>query len=201
MTESLQPDIADMLGRTGRHWAWSLAFGIVTLLAGLATLGWPGPSLVVVAILLGAQLIVTGIFRLAAAFGSDDVIGGSRVLMAVLGVLSLMIGLYAVRHVLITVTALALLLGIFWIVNGAVEMFMAVSYRAMRARGRAAVTGAFSMLSGAAVLVYPSITLLALTVILGLWLLMFGGLEINVAFQCRSLSIARKRMRGARFGQ
>ena len=46
------------------------------------------------------------------ADAADDLTGGTRVLLAVLGVLSLIIGLYAVRHVLVTVLALALLPGI-----------------------------------------------------------------------------------------
>ena len=72
---------------------------------------------------------------------SDDLTGGTRVLFALLGVLSLIIGLYAVRHVLITLLALALLLGIFWIVSGAVEVFTALSHRQMRHRGWNVVMG------------------------------------------------------------
>ena len=56
----------------------------------------------VIALLFGIQLIVMGIFGFAAAFASGDVTGGTRVLLALLGVLSLIIGLYAVRHILIT---------------------------------------------------------------------------------------------------
>jgi uncharacterized membrane protein HdeD (DUF308 family) len=60
------------------------------------------------------------------AFAADELTGGSRALLAVLGIISLVLGLYAVRHVLITLLALALLLGIFWIINGAAELFMGV---------------------------------------------------------------------------
>ncbi len=49
--------------------------------------------------------------------------------------LSFIVGLYALRHVLLTIAALALLLGIFWIVNGAVETFAALSHRGMQGRG------------------------------------------------------------------
>ncbi|HUZ56082.1 MAG TPA: DUF308 domain-containing protein [Streptosporangiaceae bacterium] len=77
-----------------------LAFGIITALIGIVALAWPGRTLLVVAVLFGIQLIAMGIFRFAAAFASDDASGGTRVLLALLGVLSLIIGLYAVRHVL-----------------------------------------------------------------------------------------------------
>ena len=115
-----------MLDRVGRHWGWALAFGIITVLVGVLVLVWPGRTLIVVAVLFGIQLVVMGIFRFASAFGSQ-LSAGTRVLFALLGVLSLIVGLYALRHVLITLLALALLLGIFWIVSGAVELFNALS--------------------------------------------------------------------------
>ncbi len=188
MVTGLRSDPADMVVRVGRHWGWVLAFGVVTLLIGVAALVWPGRTLTVVAVLFGIQLIVTGIFRFAAAFASDDVTGGTRVLLAVLGVFSLIIGLYAVRHVLITLLALALLLGIFWIISGAVELFTALSHRGMRGRGWTATMGILSILAGIVVLVYPSITLLVLAVVLGVWLLVFGAMQIILAFQIRSLA-------------
>jgi uncharacterized membrane protein HdeD (DUF308 family) len=40
-------------------------------------------------------------------------------MLALTGVLAFIVGRYAVRNVLLTIIALALLLGIFWIVDGA----------------------------------------------------------------------------------
>jgi uncharacterized membrane protein HdeD (DUF308 family) len=188
MAVDMRGDPADVVARVGRHWGWVLAFGIITLAVGVVALVWPGRTLVVVAVLFGIQLIVTGIFRFAAAFATDDLTGGTRVLLAVLGVLSLIIGLYAVRHILITLLALALLLGIFWVVSGAVELFTALSHRGMQGRGWTATMGILSILAGIVVLVYPSITLLVLAVVLGIWLLVFGAMQIFLAFQIRSLA-------------
>ncbi len=188
MTAGTRGDPADMIARIGRHWGWFLAFGIITLVTGIAALAWPGRTLVVVAVLFGVQLIVTGIFRFAGAFASDDLTGGTRVLLALLGVLSLIIGLYAVRHLLITLLALALLLGIFWVASGAVELFTALSHREMRGRGWTAAMGVLSVISGIVVLAYPGISLLVLAVVLSIWLLVFGAMQIVLAFRIRSLS-------------
>jgi uncharacterized membrane protein HdeD (DUF308 family) len=177
-----------MMARVGRAWGWVLAFGIITLLTGLAALVWPGRTLIVVAVLFGIQLIVMGIFRFVAAFASDDLTGGTRVLLALLGVLSLIIGLYAVRHVLITLLALALLLGIFWVVSGTVELFTALSHRGMQGRGWTAFMGILSIVSGIIVLAYPGISLLVLAVVLSIWLLVFGAMQITLAFRIRSLA-------------
>jgi len=188
MTTGMRRDPADLVARVGRHWGWLLAFGIITVGIGIAALVWPGRTLVVVAVLFGIQLIVLGIFRFAAAFATDDLTGGTRVLYALLGVLSLIIGLYAVRHILIMLLALALLLGIFWIVSGAVELFTAVSHREMRNRAWNAVMGIISVLAGIVLLVYPGISLLVLAVVVSVWLLIFGIMQITLAFRIRSLA-------------
>jgi len=188
MATGTRADPADIVARVGRHWGWVLAFGIITLLVGVAALAWPGRTLVVIAVLFGIQLVVMGIFRFAGAFASDDLTGGTRVLLALLGVLSLIIGLYAVRHVLITLLALALLLGIFWTVSGAVELFTAISHREMRNRGWNAVMGIVSILAGIVVLAYPAISLVTLAVVLGVWLIIFGAMQVTAAFRIRSLT-------------
>ena len=180
-------DAADILAGVGRHWGWVLTFGIVTVLAGLFTLVWPGRTIVVVAVLFGIQLVVAGIFRFIAALASDDESGGTRVLLALLGVLSFIVGLYALRHILITVAALALLLGIFWIVNGAVETFTALSHRGMQGRGWTIFMGLLSVVAGVVVLVYPAISLATLAIVLGFWLLVYGIMEIVLAFRLRSV--------------
>ncbi len=188
MATGTRADPADIVARVGRHWGWVLAFGIITLLVGVAALAWPGRTLVVIAVLFGIQLVVMGIFRFAGAFASDDLTGGTRVLLALLGVLSLIIGLYAVRHVLITLLALVLLLGIFWTVSGAVELFTAISHREMRNRGWNAVMGIVSILAGIVVLAYPAISLVTLAVVLGVWLIIFGAMQVTAAFRIRSLT-------------
>jgi uncharacterized membrane protein HdeD (DUF308 family) len=194
MDAELRRDTADMLADVGRHWGWVLTFGIVTLLAGLLTLAWPGRTIVVIAVLFGIQLVVAGIFRFVAALASDDESGATRVLLALLGVLSFIVGLYGLRHILLTIAALALLLGIFWIVNGAVEMFAALSHRGMGGRGWTIFMGLLSVVAGVVVLVYPGISLATLAVVLGFWLLVFGIMEIVLAFRLRSVGQAATRV-------
>jgi uncharacterized membrane protein HdeD (DUF308 family) len=187
MTEPLRPDAADMLGRLGRHWGWALAFGIITVIAGIVVLAWPGPTLLVIAILFGIELVVLGVFRFVAAFG-HDLTAGTRILYALLGVLSLIIGLYALRHIFVTLLALALLLGIFWVVNGAIELFAALGHREAPHRVWLSVLGILSIFAGLILLAYPGISLLVLYVIVSVWLLVFGFTEISIAFQIRSAS-------------
>jgi uncharacterized membrane protein HdeD (DUF308 family) len=191
----------DMLGRLGRHWGWVLAYGVITLLAGIAVIAWPGETLLVVAVLFGIQLIVSGIFRFVAALASEDLTGGTRVLFALLGVLSVIIGLWAVRHVLLTLLALIVFLGIFWVINGTIEIFTALAHREMPERGWTMIMGLLSIAAGLIVLAYPGLSLISLAVILGVWLLVFGTMETVLAFRLRSAGHAATRfLRRLRFG-
>ena len=184
----LKGDPADMLGRVGRHWGWVLFFGVITVVLGILALAWPGHTLIAIAVVFGVQLVVMGIWRFVAAFAAPDVSGGTRVLYALLGVLSLVIGLYALRHVLITIVALALLLGIFWVVNGTTELFTALSNREIPSRGWVIFSGILGIIAGIILLAYPGISVLVLAVIIAIWLIVYGVMLIVMGFQMRSLA-------------
>jgi len=187
MALDARSDIAEVLAGIGRAWGWVLFFGLVTVGLGIVVLVWPDKTIVVVAVLFGIQLVIAGIFRFVTALAIDDASGGTRVLLALLGVLSFIIGIYALKHVNVTIAALALLLGIFWIVNGAIELFTAIGQRGMPGRGWTILLALLSIVAGIVVLAYPDITLLALAVVLGIWLVALGIIEIALAFQLRSL--------------
>ena len=176
----------EMLGRLGRHWGWLLFYGVITVAAGVAAIAWPGETLLVVAVLFGIQLIFSGVFRLVAALSAGEMIGaGTRVLYALLGILSVIIGLWAIRHVLLTLLALVVFLGIYWIVSGTIDIFTALSHRGLPQRGWTVAMGLLSILAGLIVLAVPGLSLVSLAVILGIWLLIFGFGEIALAFRIR----------------
>jgi uncharacterized membrane protein HdeD (DUF308 family) len=194
MSNGIRKDAADVLADVGRHWGWLLAFGIITVAAGIVALAWPDSTLVVIAVVFGIQLMVAGIFRFVGAFAAGDEGAGTRVLWAILGVLSFIIGLYALRHIVATVLALAILLGIFWIVSGTIELFTALSFRAMPGRGWTIFMGLLSVVAGVILLVYPNISLWALVVVVSVWLLVYGFMEIVLAFRLRSVGQAAHRV-------
>ncbi|HEY8114080.1 MAG TPA: HdeD family acid-resistance protein [Actinomycetes bacterium] len=187
MALDARSDIAEVLAGIGRAWGWVLFFGIVTVGLGIVVLVWPDKTIVVVAVLFGIQLILAGIFRFVSALAIDDAPGGTRVLFALLGVLAFIVGIYALRHVNVTIAALALLLGIFWIVNGVIELFTAIGHREVPGRGWTIILALLSIVAGIVVLAYPDISLVALAIVLGIWLVALGIIEIALAFQLRSL--------------
>ena len=98
MSTPLSRDIGDQLGRIGRHWGWLLFFGVLMVVVGIIALAWPGPTVIALAVLFGIQIIVSGIFSFINAFAADES-GGMRVWNVILGLLGIVIGLYAVRHI------------------------------------------------------------------------------------------------------
>ena len=187
MALDARSDIAEVLAGIGRAWGWVLFFGIVTVGLGIVVLVWPDKTIVVVAVLFGIQLVIAGIFRFVSALAIDDAPGGTRALLALLGVLAFIVGIYALRHVNVTIAALALLLGIFWIVNGVIELFTAIGHREMPGRGWTIILGLLSIVAGIVVLAYPDISLVALAIVLGIWLVALGVIEIALAFKLRAL--------------
>src|SRR6266851_1072050 len=97
----------ETLKKLGRAWMWLLAFGIISILAGVAALVWPGPTLVIIAIVFAVQLIVAGIYRFVAAFSIPLEAGWLRALQAILAVLSLVIGIYLLGHIALSLLVLA----------------------------------------------------------------------------------------------
>ena len=63
------------------HWGCSSASGTLTVLLGLAVVLWPGSTLVVLAVFLGIQLLVNGVFKIVSAFAASSVDGGVRALL------------------------------------------------------------------------------------------------------------------------
>jgi hypothetical protein len=56
-------DAADMMAAVGRHCGWTAVMGVLSIVAGLVLLAYPGLSLLTLAILLSVWLLVLGRWR------------------------------------------------------------------------------------------------------------------------------------------
>ncbi len=189
-TEGLNvtPDERDILRLVGKSWGWVLFFGIVTLILGVLVVLRPKDTIYAFAILLGIWLFVAGLFRIVMAIADREDTNGTRWLMAVLGLLSVIIGILFLRHTEETVTTLAFLIGLFWVVGGIIEFFTAYSDHGSPARGFRIVMGVLAFAAGVVTLVWPHLTLGVLAVIMGIWLILYGVLEVALSLQLRHLA-------------
>ncbi|MFD2420275.1 HdeD family acid-resistance protein [Amycolatopsis pigmentata] len=170
---------------TGQGWpapGWTIAYGILTLTAGVLVLVWPGRALLVLAIVLGIQLLVAGVFWLVSAFAVPE--AGMGALAALSGVLGILLGLLIVSRPAQALGALILLLGLFWTVSGLIQIVHGIRTDAP-ARGWTIAAGVVGAAAGITVLVYPGPSLLVLTFIFGIGLILYGAFLIAEGIQRR----------------
>ena len=175
--------------RLGGAWGWILFFGIMTVLAGIVTVVWPGKTVLVVAVLFAVQILVGGIFNLMRAVADSGESGGYRVLLAVLGVFSIIVGVLCLQDIAQTTAVLILLLGAYWIVHGVIEALVAIADSSTPNRGLQIAAGVIGAIAGIVVLSYPIESISTLAVILGVWLLMYGTMMIVLGFRLRQVAL------------
>ena len=179
-------EVDNPLRAVGSSWGWTLAFGVLTTIAGIVVVSWPGRTLLVIAVLLGIQIVVSGIFRLVASFAVPGEAAGARILLALIGLLSIGVGIICLRNVIDSLEVLALIIGVFWILHGLVEIMMAISDPSLPRRGLVALTGAIGMVAGIVLIGDPGITLVTLASISGFWLIVYGLSQVFLSFRARS---------------
>jgi uncharacterized membrane protein HdeD (DUF308 family) len=166
-----------------RAWQAMLTVAILLLAVGVLLVAWPAATLTIVAILLGAGLVIAGVYRFVDGIAARDMSGGTRAASILIGLLAIFIGLYCLRHHDVSVFLLALLVGIFWIMHGVTDLAVAATAPPRSGRGWVVVAGLFSIAAGAVVLFWPGISLLILLWVLGFWLIVYAVMLGVMAFR------------------
>lgn len=179
-------DPQEVLGQLGGSWHWALGLALATLLPGILVLVWPDETLFVLAIIIGLQLLVAGVFRFVTAFSKDGRGTGSTVVGVIIAIIAILAGVLCLRHPLQTIAALTLIIGIYWLLAGIFTAYIAIADRDLRHRGLTFAMGALGVVAAIVVLSYPVGSAVALARLLGLWLVILGLFEVAVAFALRS---------------
>lgn len=182
-------EMSVVLARLGGAWGWIVAYGVLSVLAGAIAILWPGATLAVIAILFALQILFGAVYQFVFAFAIPQEAGWLRALVAVLAVVSLVVSIYLLGHVGLTLLLLAILLGAYWIVQGVTELFVAIGHAELRNRTWIVVSGILSVIAGGVVVLYPSVSLVFLTFVLGFWLILFGAALIGRGFLLRSSAV------------
>jgi uncharacterized membrane protein HdeD (DUF308 family) len=170
-------------------WKSTLLSGILAIILGVLVLAWPGPTILVAAILLGVYLLITGIAQVIFAF-SLHVSAGGRVLLFISGAASLILAVLAFRHFGegYAVLLLAIWIGVGFIFRGVATTVAAISEPGMPGRGWEIFFGIITTIAGVVVLAYPYDSLAVLTLVVGIWLIVIGVFEVISAFPMRKAS-------------
>ena len=169
-----------------RYW-WALALrGLISVLFGLAAFIWPGVTLEVLILFIGAFMLVDGVITLVAALQGR---GQHRHWWMLLldGLVGVLAGLATL--VLPNVVALFLiyLVAAWAIVSGLLEIAAAVRLRQeIEGEWRLILGGIVSIIFGVLVALWPLAGAIAFVWMIGAYAIIFGALLLALAFRLRS---------------
>jgi uncharacterized membrane protein HdeD (DUF308 family) len=178
--------VPQSLSRLVDHWGLVLTYGLVTIGLGLVLVLWPEQTLKVLAILIGIQLVITGVFRLVLAVASRKADGSTRAIAGLFGALALVLGLLCLRSPLQTVLVIGMLLGVWWLMAGVIDIVGAIRSSESNRRGWDLALGALSALAGGFLLVNPEVSLGVLVIVAAVWMFSYGFIAVVAALVLRS---------------
>jgi uncharacterized membrane protein HdeD (DUF308 family) len=146
---------------------------------------WPSETVTIFAILVGVQLLVSGLFRIVMAIGARGIDGGLRVLLGLTGGLALVVGLLCLRDPVQTLLYLSILLGIWCLLAGVVDVVAAVISSVPGRRAFDLVTGLVNVAIGVFLLVNPTLSLTVLVVAICALLFLMGAVAVVTAVLMR----------------
>ncbi|KQV26658.1 MULTISPECIES: HdeD family acid-resistance protein [unclassified Microcella] len=157
-----------------------LVTGVVSALLGVAALAWPAATLVTVAVLFGAHLLVVGALRLLVALRGPQLPRALRVFVGALGALVLVAGVIAIASPGAGLALLVTVVGVGWITDGIAGLFGGMPDAAIAPRGLAIATCALSIIAGILVLALPGAALATVIAVGAAFLIVAGLLLVAV---------------------
>jgi uncharacterized membrane protein HdeD (DUF308 family) len=154
-------------------WWVPVLFGIGVLGVGVFFVAAPHETLSTFTVIAGIFLLVDGV---VAVFGSVFGAGEGRGLLAMIGVLSAIAGLVLVKKPFDTLVVFALIVGVWFVVAGAVRAIVAIA--TPEGRGGNLLVALLDVVAGIVILAWPDLGLATLAVIIGIALIVRGGLFI-----------------------
>ncbi|MCO8273214.1 DUF308 domain-containing protein [Actinoplanes sp. TRM 88003] len=181
------PPIPNFVRSAERSLWWLAAAGAATsIILGVVALAWPGETLYVGAAIFGVWLLVHGVINLVQAVTATREDGVARALTAVIGVLFLVAGVICLRNLVVSLVAVATLIGLSWLIGGIAGLVAAFT-GTYEAGGRfvVALLGAITVLGGLVVLIWPGPSLATIVWLTGIWLVVMGAMQLLLVFRHR----------------
>jgi uncharacterized membrane protein HdeD (DUF308 family) len=163
-----------------------LALGSITMVFGVAVLAWPAATLRLLGVLIGVWLIATGALRLIRTFrgghGAEKLF--DRMLSGGLGIVLVLAGAACVSNAATGVVALAVILGLAWLLSGVAEILFGLFSRG-GARVWLITLGVASIGVGLLFVAWPDISSRTLVLLTGITALILGTGEVSFGWQQR----------------
>lgn len=176
-----------MLSTVCRRWWVLMARGITAILLGICAMVWPGVTLITLVWLFSAFTIVDGVAAIILGFrGEAD--GTVWWTMVILGVLAVAAGVIAFEYPGLTLIVLATIIAVSALVRGVFEVYAAITLRKeLDDEWILGLSGAMSIIFGLLIMFRPGAGLIALTLLIGAYMLALGVFAIALALRLRML--------------
>lgn len=161
--------------------------GLAALVFGILTLVWPKLSLAVLVFLFGAFAVISGISAIVGSLRNrEDSHWGVLLFEGILGVLA---GAVALAWPGITALAFLFLIASWAILTGILQLLAPLAFPMRFGRGLLSVlSGIISIVFGIVIAAQPASGLLTVVWLIGIYAIVFGGMNIVLYFESRSLA-------------
>jgi len=161
-----------------RWWTYAL-HGAVAVAAGALLLAVPDRTLLLVGLAAGVYLIVAGVNGIVRALTAPDMLAMERAIPAVVGLVAILAGILVLIRPDSSVLVLAIAAGIYLIVAGLSAAVAALAETEDRWLDALRAFGGIA--AGVLLLTLPDISVKALALVLGIYLVVRGLIEIGAA--------------------
>jgi uncharacterized membrane protein HdeD (DUF308 family) len=176
--------LEELLRPIARYWWLWLLFGVLSVVAGIIALADLGLSLLTIALLFGCYLIIAGFFDVLAGVTADDADTTRRVFAVLLGVIGLIAGVIVLVRPGTGLLALVLVVGVYLIVAGVLEVAGAIGDPRPWLR---VLLGLVDIGLGIVIVAVPELSLVTFAVLFGIALIVRGAVAIAEALRLRRL--------------
>ena len=166
-----------------RPWPDLLVLGVINVALGVLAISWPGPTVGVATVILGIHLIISGAAGAVSAVRSRSDVPWPGI---VLGSVSMVAGVLVMRQPIRSLALVVALIGIVWMFWGVVTLFLVLADRVRGQRRDGLGEAIIHLLGGAAVLTWPVDAVRTLTLVAGVFLVVFGLYAAVSALRTRS---------------
>jgi len=174
------PTLTDAVREVARVWWVVLVVGLVFTGFGVVMLFDVAAGATTIAIIVGAFLIFDGLVEMI----SGGRRGGSRVWAVVLGILLVIGGIVVVAWPGVTFLVIAVIWGITLLVGGIARVVSAAMLRGY-GWGWLVVLGIIETIVGIVMLAWPDVTAYVILLLIGIYSIVAGILQIVLSFQLR----------------
>jgi uncharacterized membrane protein HdeD (DUF308 family) len=179
-------NLAEAIRPLKAKWGWIVAFGVISLIAGVIALGSVVMATESAVFIVGIMMLIVGVAEIFASFSVRS--WGRFLLWLVLGALYVFAGYICLQNPFEAATILTLLLGIALIGGGLVRIFLATQMKHGTPWGWVVFSGILSVLLGLMIVSHwPASSFYTLGIFLGIDLIFIGAGWVSMGLALKKL--------------